>query len=60
VPSRWGGDARTWKFDVRLRRTPSLRGTLANTAHYCWTGDLADMKALSEHTFVTRISGLRT
>ncbi len=52
-----GDDARTWRFDVGLRRTPSLRGTIADTAPYHWSGDLKDVKELVQHTFVTRMSG---
>lgn len=54
-----GEDARTWVFDVGQRRTPSLRGTLAHTEPFHWSGDIPDVHALVEHVFVTRMSGPR-
>ena len=52
-----GEDARVWTFDVGKRRTPSLRGTVANTEPFHWSGDLPDLHALVAHTFVERMSG---
>jgi hypothetical protein len=54
-----GEDARTWTFVEGVRRTPSLRGTLAGTAPYHWDGQIKDVSMLVDHVFVTRMSGPR-
>ena len=50
-------DGRVWSFPHGVRRTPSLRGTLEGTAPYHWDGDLADVRALVDSIFVTRMAG---
>jgi cytochrome c peroxidase len=52
-----GEDARVWPFDIGPRRTPSLRGTLAGTKPYHWSGDLKDLPALFDEVYVRRMSG---
>ncbi len=53
-------DGLVWSFsDVGDRRTPSLLGTLANTAPYHWKGELGDMRALVDQIFSTRMGGAR-
>jgi cytochrome c553 len=57
-----GEDGRTWQFTTKgkttpLRRTQSLRGTLADTAPYHWEGDLRDIPSLAHEVFVKRMSG---
>jgi hypothetical protein len=53
-----GDDGHTWDFDeIGPRRTPSLRGTTANTAPYHWDGDMKDLTMLVDHVFVQRMSG---
>ena len=52
-----GEDGRVWDFTEGQRRTPSMRGTLVNTAPYHWDGQMKDMRALVDHVFSTRMSG---
>jgi mono/diheme cytochrome c family protein len=54
-----GEDGRTWEFVEGQRRTPSMRGTLVNTAPYHWDGQMKDIRALVDHVFSTRMSGPR-
>jgi hypothetical protein len=50
-------DGRTWTFVEGERRTPSMRGTIANTAPFHWDGAMKDLNQLVDHVFVTRMSG---
>jgi cytochrome c553 len=51
-------DGHVWNFvGIGARRTPSLLGTLEGTAPYHWNGELADMRALADTIFATRMSG---
>jgi mono/diheme cytochrome c family protein len=52
-----GEDGRTWEFIEGQRRTPSMRGTIEGTAPYHWDGEMANLRALVDHVFVTRMSG---
>jgi cytochrome c553 len=52
-----GDDGHVWRLDGNLRRTPSLRGTIAGTAPYHWPGDEADLAAIVKDVYVTRMSG---
>lgn len=49
-------DGRVWLLDEGgPRRTPSLGGGIAATAPFHWNGDLADMNALVDLTYVKRM-----
>ncbi len=51
-------DGHVWTFSgIGERRTPSLRGTIEHTAPYHCNGELADMRALADTIFATRMSG---
>lgn len=51
-------DGHAWRsVELGARRTPSLLGTLANTAPYHWTGEAKDMTALVQLTFESRMKG---
>jgi hypothetical protein len=52
-----GDDGHRWILDEQLRRTPSLRGTIAGTAPYHWPGDMADLNALVNDVYTRRMSG---
>ncbi len=52
-----GDDGRSWRFPFGARRTPSLRGTLAGTAPFHWSGDEADIAQLSHDVFSGRMGG---
>jgi mono/diheme cytochrome c family protein len=52
-----GEDGRTWTFIEGDRRTPSMRGTIANTAPFHWDGTMQDLRHLVDHVFTTRMSG---
>jgi hypothetical protein len=52
-----GDDGHVWLLDGNLRRTPSLRGTIAGTAPYHWPGDEPDLAAIVKDVYVTRMSG---
>ena len=51
-------DGHAWRsLQLGARRTPSLLGTLANTAPYHWNGEAKDMSALLRLTFESRMRG---
>jgi cytochrome c553 len=52
-----GDDGHVWLLDGLPRRTPSLRGTIAGTAPYHWSGDEADMSAIVSDVYVVRMGG---
>lgn len=52
-----GDDGHVWTLSGQLRRTPSLRGTIAGTAPYHWGGDEIDFPTLTEDVFTGRMSG---
>lgn len=53
-----GDDGRTWLFtDGELRRTQSLRGTLAGTAPYHWGGEIDDIAHVSKEQMSGRMGG---
>jgi hypothetical protein len=54
-----GDDGHVWTLDGLQRRTPSLRGTIAGTAPYHWSGDEADMGAIVSNVYVVRMSGAK-
>ncbi|HEY5146404.1 MAG TPA: hypothetical protein VII82_06540, partial [Polyangiaceae bacterium] len=54
-----GDDGHVWTLDGLPRRTPSLRGTIAGTAPYHWSGDEADMGAIVSNVYVVRMSGAK-
>jgi cytochrome c553/mono/diheme cytochrome c family protein len=52
-----GDDGHVWMLDGVPRRTPSLRGTFAGTAPYHWSGEKADIIALTSDVYTGRMSG---
>jgi hypothetical protein len=50
-------DGHVWLLDGNLRRTPSLRGTIAGTAPYHWPGDEPDLTALVNDVYTVRMDG---
>ncbi|HSO34616.1 MAG TPA: cytochrome-c peroxidase [Labilithrix sp.] len=51
-------DGHAWASkELGRRRTPSLLGTIANTAPYHWNGEAKDMPALLRLTFQSRMRG---
>ncbi len=52
-----GDDSHVWILNGEPRRTPSLRGTIAATAPYHWTGDEADFPTLVADVLTHRMSG---
>jgi hypothetical protein len=52
-----GDDGHVWTLSGQLRRTPSLRGTIAGTAPYHWAGDETDFPTLTEDVFTGRMAG---
>ncbi len=52
-----GDDGHVWAFDVGSRRTPSLRGGLLSTAPFHWAGDVPNVNAVMDGTFVGRMGG---
>jgi mono/diheme cytochrome c family protein len=53
-----GDDGLVWTFaEQGRRRTPSLKGTLAGTAPYHWSGELADVPALVDTVYQAGMSG---
>jgi hypothetical protein len=52
-----GDDGHVWLLDGKLRRTPSLRGTIAGTAPYHWPGDEQDLTVLVNDVYTKRMSG---
>jgi hypothetical protein len=51
-------DGHVWKLDGDLRRTPSLRGTIAGTAPYHWPGDEANLDVLVNDVYTIRMGGV--
>lgn len=52
-----GDDGLAWNFEHGSFRTPSLRGTIAGTAPYHWTGEFQGMGQLAADVFSSRMSG---
>jgi hypothetical protein len=52
-------DGHTWTFTQGAVRTQSLAGGLSATAPYHWKGNLNDLPALLDETFVLRMGGLK-
>jgi hypothetical protein len=52
-----GDDGHVWQLDGNLRRTASLRGTIAGTAPYHWTGDEPEFGALAADVYTQRMAG---
>ena len=53
-----GEDGLVWTFSEQgRRRTPSLKGTLAGTAPYHWSGDLSDTPALVHKVYEEGMAG---
>jgi hypothetical protein len=52
-----GDDGHVWILDGQQRRSPSLRGTIAGTAPYHWTGDEMDFPTLVDDVFTNRMAG---
>ncbi len=53
-----GSDGHVWQFpDVGTRQTQLLRGGIANSAPFHWTGDESDFVALTHTTFEQRMGG---
>lgn len=53
-----GDDGHTWSFgDIGPRRTPSLLGTMKNTAPFHWDGSVANVQGLTDGTFRERMAG---
>lgn len=51
-----GDDGRVWSFEgIGRRRTPSLRGGIADTAPFHWDGDMRDMGHLMTSVFSARM-----
>ncbi|MGH7437600.1 MAG: hypothetical protein ACRENE_18130 [Polyangiaceae bacterium] len=53
-----GDDGNVWVFDSNKRRTASLRGTIAGTAPYHWTGDEASLNVLVNDVYTVRMNGV--
>jgi hypothetical protein len=54
-----GDDGHVWNFGGALRRTSSLRGTIAGTAPYHWPGDVPDFPALVNVVYTERMGGVK-
>lgn len=54
-----GDDGHVWAFDVGPRRTPTVRGEVVSTAPFHWAGDVANVDAVMDGTFVGRMGGVR-
>jgi hypothetical protein len=52
-----GEDGVTWSLPSGMRRTPALRGTLANTAPYHWQGEFRDLDMLFADVMTARMGG---
>lgn len=52
-----GDDGHVWQLDVGPRRTQTLTGGILDTAPFHWAGDLEDMSAVMDSTFVGRMGG---
>ncbi|HZS37698.1 MAG TPA: c-type cytochrome [Polyangia bacterium] len=50
-----GEDGRVWQFDFGPRRTQELRGGVASTAPFHWSGDLPTMMDLVNEIFTRRM-----
>jgi mono/diheme cytochrome c family protein len=51
-------DGRVWNFNgLGQRRTPSLRGTIKDTAPYHWGGEMNDLPTLIRQVFMGRMGG---
>ena len=50
-------DGHTWVFFQESVRTPTLAGGVTQTVPFHWKGELKDLPALVEETFVTRMGG---
>ncbi len=52
-----GDDGHVWTLNGDLRRTPSLRGTIAGTAPYHWPGDEPNLPTLVNDVYTVRMAG---
>ncbi|MCA9609257.1 MAG: cytochrome-c peroxidase [Myxococcales bacterium] len=52
-----GDDGHAWDFGDGRRRTQSLLGGILETAPFHWAGDQADMSAIMDGGFVSRMGG---
>jgi DNA-binding beta-propeller fold protein YncE/mono/diheme cytochrome c family protein len=52
-----GDDGHVWLLDGTSKRTPSLRGTIRETAPYHWFGNEADLATLANDVYTSRMSG---
>ncbi len=52
-----GDDGHVWMLDGKVRRTPSLRGTIAGTAPYHWPGDEPTFNGLVDDVYTHRMAG---
>lgn len=52
-----GDDGHVWQFDVGLRRTQTLTGGILDLAPFHWGGEVPDVNAVMDGTFVTRMGG---
>jgi hypothetical protein len=52
-----GDDGLVWRLPIGSRRTPSLRGTVANTAPYHWNGEFDSIATLVTNVFTERMGG---
>lgn len=52
-----GDDGHVWTLPGEVRRTQALTGGLSRTAPFHWSGNRADMGAIMNDTFVTRMGG---
>ncbi len=50
-------DGHVWTFFGEPRRTQTLWGGLSRTAPFHWKGDLTDLRAVMNQTFVARMGG---
>lgn len=50
-------DGHVWTFFAKKRRTQPLSGGLSQTAPFHWKGDLPDLTALVDDTYVSRMGG---
>lgn len=54
-----GDDAKTWRFEgFGNRRTQDLRGGVAGTKPFHWSGDMADLTHLTSEVFTGRMGGM--
>lgn len=52
-----GDDGNVWLFAEGARRTPTLRGGIASTAPFHWTGDQVNIETLIKNIMVIRMGG---